>query len=70
MLLPRIKRQQNNKLESFIVSNINKELAEIKYKDCHYDFIQMQYFLESSFCDKEKSVICSSSDGQKAKKML
>ncbi len=49
MLLPRIKRQQNNKLENFIVSNINKELAKIKDADCNYDFIQMQYFFESVF---------------------
>lgn len=49
MLLPRITSQQNQELEEFIVQHINKELAEIKNKDCHYDLVQMQYFLESVF---------------------
>lgn len=54
MLLPRIIRQKNKELEKFIVQHINKELEEIKNVDCHYDLVQMQYFLESTFNDKEK----------------
>jgi len=53
MLLPRFRRLQNPELEKFIISNINKELTEIK-NDEHYDLIQMQYFLESAFYDKDK----------------
>lgn len=52
MLLPRITRQQNSKLEDFIIREINKELAKIKNKACNYDLIQMQYFFESAFQDK------------------
>ena len=49
MLLPRIVRQQNPKLERFIIININIELDKIKNKDYHYDLVQMQYFFESVF---------------------
>lgn len=46
LLLPRIKRKHNPKLEKFIISSINQE---IENQSGHYDFIQMQYFLESVF---------------------
>jgi hypothetical protein len=52
MLLPRFRKQQNPKLEKFIVSNINNELKKIKNKDCNYDLVQMQYFFESVFESK------------------
>jgi len=49
LLLPRIKRQKNIKLEKFIVAQINKELRNPENKDGDFDFIQMQYFFESAF---------------------
>lgn len=50
LLLPRIKRRGDSGLESFIVRNINKELKD--NDDC--DPIQMQYFLESVFNDRNR----------------
>lgn len=44
LLLPRIKRENNPKLESFVVSQINKELKKIQENDEFYDLVQMQYF--------------------------
>lgn len=49
MLLPRFTRQQNPKLEEFIIRKINKELTEIKNKGNNYDLVQMQYFFEFAF---------------------
>lgn len=49
--MSKIKRRNNNKLEKFIVANINKE---IKNSSGHCDFIQMQYFFESVFDDKTR----------------
>lgn len=54
MLLPKFRRQQNPELEKFIVREINKEFSKIKNEDDNYDLIQMQYFLESAFYDKDK----------------
>lgn len=51
LLLPRIKRRHNPKLEKFIISNINKEA---KNQSGHCDFIQMQYFLESVFESRKR----------------
>lgn len=51
LLLPRIRRRNDEKLERFIVANINKEL---KNDDGHCDLIQMQYFLEGAFYDRPK----------------
>jgi hypothetical protein len=48
LLLPRIKRRGDKKLENFIVRNINNELKN----DVGCDLIQMQYFLESVFDDR------------------
>ena len=48
LLLPRIKRRGDKKLENFIVRNINKELKN----DESCDPVQMQYFLESVFDNK------------------
>lgn len=55
MLLPRITRQQNQELENFIVSNINKELEKIKSADSRYDLVQMQYFFESVFYNRKRA---------------
>jgi hypothetical protein len=52
LLLPRIKRKNDEKLEKFVVANINKEL---KNDDGHCDVIQMQYFFESAFYDRPKN---------------
>jgi hypothetical protein len=57
LLLPRIQKQKNNKLEKFIVSNVNKEINNPENKDEHFDFIQMQYFFESAFFDIHKGTI-------------
>lgn len=57
LLLPRIKRHKNLKLEKFIVDNINKELKNPENKDEHFDFIQMQYFFESAFFDLQKGTL-------------
>ena len=54
LLLPRIKRKNDEKLEKFIVANINKELKNPKNRNEHFDFVQMQYFFESAFYDKPK----------------
>lgn len=51
LLLPRIRRRNDEKLERFIVANINKEL---KNDDGHCDIMQMQYFFESAFYDRPK----------------
>ncbi|EKD58367.1 MAG: hypothetical protein ACD_56C00146G0026 [uncultured bacterium] len=61
MLLPRFRRLQNPELEKFIIRNINEEIVKIK-NDEHCDLIQMQYFLESAFCGKQKSIIYSPND--------
>lgn len=44
LLLTRIKREHDSKLETFVVSQINKELKNIKEIDEFYDLVQMQYF--------------------------
>lgn len=49
LLLPRIKRKRDAKLEKFVVQNINKELKNAKND---YDLVQMQYFLESVYYDQ------------------
>lgn len=51
LLLPRIRRRNDEKLEKFVVANINKELKD---DDGHYDLVQMQYFFESVFYDRPK----------------
>ncbi|MEF3691813.1 MAG: hypothetical protein V3574_02010 [Candidatus Moraniibacteriota bacterium] len=50
-LLPRIRRRNDSELENFIVNEINKELEDTQE---HYDLIQMQYFFESVFDDRER----------------
>lgn len=57
MLLPRIKRQNNLKLEKFIVAEINKELKKSENKDGYFDLIQMQFFFESVFFDTQNGVL-------------
>lgn len=54
MLLPRIKRRNDQKLERFVILNINKEieLAE-KCGEC-CDMVKLQYFFESAFDDRFK----------------
>lgn len=52
LLLPRIKRENNPKLESFVVSQINKELESIKESDEFYDLVQMQYFFLEMYQSK------------------
>lgn len=54
LLLPRIKRKNDEKLEKFIIANINKELKNPKNKDEHFDLMQIQYFFESAFYDRSK----------------
>lgn len=51
LLLPRIQRKKDAKLEKFVVQNINKELKSAK---SDYNLIQMQYFFEGAYYDRGK----------------
>ena len=51
LLLPRIQRRKDAKLEKFVVQNINKELKSAKNG---YNLVQMQYFFESVFYYRDR----------------
>lgn len=51
LLLPRIQRKEDTKLEKFVVQNINKELKNAK---SDYNLVQMQYFFESVYFDQNR----------------
>ncbi|HOW60651.1 MAG TPA: hypothetical protein P5548_00960 [Candidatus Moranbacteria bacterium] len=51
LLLPRIQRRENAKLEKFVVKSINKELKSV---NLDYNLVQMQYFFESVFLNKSE----------------
>lgn len=53
-LLPRIKRRRDKELENFIVGKINEELEDLEGSNEDYDLIQVQYFLESVFDNKDE----------------
>lgn len=53
LLLPRIKRRNDAELEQFIITSVNTELEKAEENGEHCDLIQMQYFFESVFDDKE-----------------